>query len=33
MDPEDRRFLVDYYREDIGRLASLLNRDLSAWLS
>jgi hypothetical protein len=32
MDPADRRFLVDFYREDIGRLASLLNRDLNGWL-
>ncbi len=32
MDPEDRRFLVDYYAEDIRKLALLLNRDLSAWL-
>ena len=32
MDPEDRRYLVDYYAEDIGKLAGLLNRDLSAWL-
>ena len=33
MDTEDRRFLVGYYREDILKLASLVNRDLSAWLS
>jgi hypothetical protein len=32
MDPQDRRYLVNYYRDDIGRLASLLGRDLSAWL-
>jgi hypothetical protein len=32
MDTEDRRLLVDFYREDITKLASLLNRDLSAWL-
>jgi hypothetical protein len=32
MDPADRRFLTDYYREDIGALATLLDRDLSAWL-
>jgi hypothetical protein len=32
MDPEDRRYLVDYYREDIGKVSSLLDRDLSAWL-
>jgi hypothetical protein len=30
--PNDRRFLVEYYSEDIRRLASLLDRDLSAWL-
>ena len=32
MAPQDRRFLVNYYREDIGKLASLLDRDLSTWL-
>jgi Sulfotransferase family len=32
MQPEDRRYLIDYYRDDIQRLASLLDRDLSAWL-
>ena len=32
MEPEDRRYLADYYAEDIGKLAALLNRDLSAWL-
>jgi hypothetical protein len=32
MDPADRRWLVDYYREDIQKLASLLDRDLSGWL-
>ena len=32
MDPENRRYLVHYYRNDIRKLASLLNRDLSAWL-
>jgi hypothetical protein len=30
--PEDRRYLIDYYREDIRNLAGLLNRDLSTWL-
>jgi len=29
---EDRRFLVDYYKDDIRRLQQLLDRDLSAWL-
>ena len=33
MDARERRYLIDYYREDITKLASLLNRDLSAWLS
>jgi hypothetical protein len=33
MDPVDRRFLVDYYRDDIRHLASLMDRDLGAWLS
>ena len=33
MDAKDRRYLIDYYREDVTKLASLLNRDLSAWLS
>ncbi len=33
MDTRDRRYLIDYYREDVIKLASLLNRDLSAWLS
>ena len=28
----DRAFLADYYRDDINRLATLLNRDLSGWL-
>jgi len=32
MDPTDRQYLIGYYREDIGKLASLLDRDLSAWL-
>jgi hypothetical protein len=32
MSSSDRQYLVDYYREDILNLASLLNRDLSAWL-
>ena len=33
MDAKDRRYLIDYYREDVTKLASLLNRDLSTWLS
>jgi Sulfotransferase family len=32
MDPEDRRYLVDYYAADIRKLATLLDRDLTAWL-
>jgi len=32
MAPADRALLIDYYRDDIRRLAELLNRDLSAWL-
>jgi hypothetical protein len=31
MDPTDRRFLVDYYRNDIRKLESLIARDLSDW--
>ena len=30
--PEDRRFLVDYYREDVRLLAQLIGRNLSHWL-
>jgi hypothetical protein len=32
MDPADRRYLVDYYRDEIVRLAEMLGRDLTAWL-
>jgi hypothetical protein len=32
MEAGDREFLVAYYREDIGKLAELLRRDLSGWL-
>ena len=32
MPAEARAYLKDYYREDILKLQSLLNRDLSAWL-
>jgi hypothetical protein len=32
MSPRDRSFLVDYYRQDIGNLGTVLNRDLSSWL-
>jgi hypothetical protein len=31
MDPQDRRYLIDYYRDDIQQLSAHLNRDLSAW--
>jgi hypothetical protein len=33
MDPADRRYLADYYREDIRRLSTLLDRDLTSWLN
>jgi hypothetical protein len=32
MDPADRAFLTDYYRDEIGKLAALLDRDLTSWL-
>jgi len=32
MSPADRSFLIDYYRDDVLGLGSLLNRDLSPWL-
>jgi hypothetical protein len=32
LDPKDRQYLVDYYAEDVRKLAELLDRDLSAWL-
>ncbi len=32
MPSRDRALLVDYYKEDIGKLANLLGRDLSNWL-
>jgi len=32
MDPTDRNYLVDFYREDIRKLASLLGRNLDSWL-
>jgi hypothetical protein len=31
LDPADRAFLTEFYREDIGKLADLLKRDLSSW--
>jgi Sulfotransferase domain len=33
IDPGDRQYLVDYYREDVMKLAALLDRDLSMWLA
>jgi hypothetical protein len=33
MDPRDRSRLQDYYRDDIGRLSLLVDRDLSSWLA
>jgi hypothetical protein len=33
MNSTDRQYLIDYYREDIQNLSSLLNRDLTAWLA
>jgi len=32
MDPADRQYLIDFYRKDIGKLASLVDRDLAGWL-
>ena len=32
MDRSDRRYLVDFYREDVGKTAGLLGCDLGAWL-
>lgn len=32
MDPADRHYLVDFYREDIRKVASLLGRELDEWL-
>ena len=32
MDTRDRNYLNDYYRDDVRKLSTLLNRDLSAWL-
>jgi hypothetical protein len=32
MHRDDRAFLNEYYREEIGKLAALLDRDLSSWL-
>jgi len=32
MQSADRRYLVDYYREDVTALAAMTGRDLNAWL-
>jgi len=32
MDRADRQYLVDFYREDILKLAGLLGRNLDGWL-
>lgn len=32
MDPADRNYLAGFYRDDVRRLAGLLNRDLSGWM-
>ncbi len=32
MDPADRNYLLDFYREDILKLAALLGRNLDGWL-
>jgi hypothetical protein len=32
MDPADRHYLVDFYKEDIRKLAILLDRNLEGWL-
>jgi hypothetical protein len=32
LDPDDRRMVIDYYRDEIQRTQDLIGRDLSAWL-
>jgi hypothetical protein len=32
MEPRDQQTLLEYYREDVGKLADLLGRDLNRWL-
>jgi hypothetical protein len=32
MDPADRQYLRVFYREDVGKLATLVGRDLDAWM-
>jgi len=31
LDPADKAFLIEFYRDDIGKLSDLLKRDLSGW--
>jgi sulfotransferase family protein len=33
IDPCDRAYLIDYYRDDVQRLSALLDRDLTHWLN
>jgi hypothetical protein len=33
MEPNDRRYLLSYYREDVRKLSELLDRDLLWWLN
>lgn len=33
MTPADRRFLIDFYEDDVKRLSHLIGRDLSRWLA
>jgi hypothetical protein len=30
--PEEKAWLIDYYRSDVQQLSALLNKDLSHWL-
>jgi len=32
IEPADRRYLTDFYREDVRKLAGLLNRNLDDWM-
>ena len=32
IDPDDRRMVIDYYRDEILRAEELIGTDLSAWL-
>jgi hypothetical protein len=33
MTPADRRFLNDFYEDDVKQLSRLIGRDLSGWLA